>query len=114
MKLSLQKVLGKYGNRITCIRAGETVTFRGFLQHSGSKSQQNMKRTFGPLGEIPGGQYVLLAPTVLELSVGDVLSEGNLQVIIRRLETVHLRDKPIYRWGLCEKKGGEDTWGEPL
>ena len=113
MKISLQNILQKYGNRITGICGGATVAFRGFLQHSGSKSQQNMKRAFGPLGEIPGGQYVLLAPMEPELAVGDILTEGNLQVVIRRMETVRVKDKPIYQWGLCEEKGGEDLWGDP-
>ncbi len=114
MKVSLQNILQKYGNQIAGVCGGVTVAFRGFLQHSGSKSQRNMKREVGPLGEIPGGQYVLLAPMEPELSVGDVLTEGNLQVVIRRLETVRVKDKPVYRWGLCEEKGGEDAWGTPL
>lgn len=113
MKLSLQNILQKFGNRITCACGGEMVTFRGFLQHSGSKSQQNMKRDFGPLGEIPGGQYVLLAPIEPKLSVGDTLTQGDLRVVIRRLETVSALDEPLYRWGLCEQKGGTDTWGDP-
>ena len=108
--VSIQKILEKYGNRITLRKDGEVIVFRGFLQHSMSKSRQNMKREFGLLGEIPGGQYVLLAPLEPNLTVGDVLEQGSLRVEIRRVETVMAMDKPLYQWGLCEKRGGEAAW----
>ena len=105
--VSIQKILEKYGNRITLRKSGEATAFRGFLQHSGSKSRQNMKREFSLLGEVPGGQYILLAPTVPELAAGDVLEQGKLKVEIRKIETVMAMNQPLYQWGLCEKWGGE-------
>lgn len=107
--VSIQKVLEKYGNRIILRKNGEVTAFRGFLQHSASKSQQNMKREFSLLGEIPGGQYILLAPMEPSLAVGDVLEQGSLQVEIRKVETVMAMDRPLYQWGLCEKRGVEDA-----
>lgn len=114
MVYAIEKVLRRYGSSLILRRSDKTVCFHGFLQHSGSKSWQNMERSFGPLGEIPRGQYVLLAPLDPELKEGDTLVQGTLETAICRLETVTVGDKAVYRWGLCTKKGGEDTWAMQL
>lgn len=108
--VSIQKILERYGNRINRWRGAQSVTFRGFLQHSAAKSQRNMKREFCPLGEVPGGEYVLLAPTDVSLSVGDILEQGSLKVVLRRVEAMVVKDRQVYQWGLCEQTGGDQSW----
>lgn len=103
-------VFRRYGTRLQRYRGGTGVPFRGFLQHSASKSWQNMEREVMPLGEIPRGQYVLMAPLQPELAVGDVVEQAGKFYVLRRCETVMYRDTPLYVWGLCTEKGDEDTW----
>ena len=103
---SIEKVLKRYGSQLTVQKDGKHLEFRGFLQHFRSKSKGYAEYTFSPLGQIPGGQYVLLAPLQPELRVGDVLTQQKMQVEVRRLETVEYCGQPAYRWGLCVKKGG--------
>ena len=111
MDSAIARAMERYGSTITLVRSGEQTEFRGFLQHSGSKSWQNMRSQYGPLGQLPGGQYVLVAPVSPGLLEGDTLVLGDRTVVIRRLETVMRGDRAVYQWGLCEQAGGEDTWG---
>lgn len=103
---SIEKVLKRYGSQLTVQKDGKHLEFRGFLQHFRSMSKDHTQHTFGYLGQIPKGQYVLLAPLQPELRVGDVLTQQKLQVEVRRLETVEYCGQPAYCWGLCVKKGG--------
>lgn len=114
MVLTIEKVLRRYGSRLTLHGGDKTVVFHGFLQHSGSRSWYNMEPRYSPLGQIPRGKYILLAPVETPVSVGDTLDDGCTTVTVRRIENVKMGDNAIYLWGLCEEKGGEDHWGSPL
>ncbi len=70
-----------------------------------------MERKYSPLGQIPDGQVVLLAPAKPEIQEGDILSQGTLTIVVNKVETIMVKDEPLYQWGLCRKKGGADIWG---
>lgn len=108
MVVTMDKIFRRYGSRILLRRGGSETEFRGFLQHSGSKSWENMEYRYGPLGEIPRGKHILLAPAELAVNKGDTLVLGALQVVVRRIETVMAGDQKLYLWGLCVEKGSED------
>lgn len=110
MFYTMERILRKYGSAMTLIRGGKAMPFRGFLQHSGSKSWQNMRAGYCPAGRIPSGQYVLLAPMLPEVAEGDTLICGDRKVVVQNIETVMAGDTPLYRWGLCVRKGGEESW----
>lgn len=95
-----------YGDELKVLREDEILEFRGFLQHFDSHSRQNMEFTYGPLGQIPKGQYILMVPVAPKLRVGDVICRGELRVILRRLELFTVGDQPVYYWGLCEETEG--------
>ena len=88
MVYSIEKILSRYGSDLILHHGDDEIIFRGFLQHSGSRSWQNVEKTFGPLGSIPGGMYILLAPVSVELSEEDTIHCNSLAVTIRRLEIV--------------------------
>ena len=111
MRKAIKQAFYRYGTTISVRKDGKTLEFRGFLQHTDSKSWQNMRGEFCALGEIPRGQFVLFAPANVVLSHGDKLKQGDKVVAIRTLERVMLGDAVLYQWGLCENVGGEDTWG---
>ena len=69
-----------------------------------------MEHTFGPLGEIPRGQYLVLAPTWTNLTMGDLIRCDGRRFSVRRVEEENLRDEQIYSWALCVELGKEDTW----
>lgn len=106
MQYSVSRVMKHFGDKLLVLRGEEKLQFRGFLQHFDSHSRQNMEFTYGPLGEIPKGQYILMVPVAPRLQVGDVILRGELKVIVRRLELFTVGDKPVYYWGLCEETEG--------
>lgn len=110
MRGSIEKILRRYGQRVTVDRKDDRMEFRGIFQHTGSKDWHNMEKSYSLLGQIPRGQYMILAPAGVVLLVGDKLLVGSRRFSIRRVESVSWGEKPLYSWGLCVELGGEDTW----
>lgn len=108
MRKMLEKVMDRWGTTVTLRRSGKA--FKAFLQETGSRNWQNMEKIFTPLGEVPRGQYLYLGPVEPAIAVGDVLLAGGRIFELRRSEVIYYGDTPVYSWGLCVEKGGEDTW----
>lgn len=108
MRASLNKLLRRYGSCITLQRDGEETVFSGFLNHTGSHSQQNMEARFEPHGQISGGQHVLVAPLQPELKPGDTLVLGQQRYLLRRLEVQWYGKEKLCQWGLCTESGGDE------
>lgn len=106
----ISRILRKYGMPLEVLRDGKWEGFRGFLQPATSRSWQNMERQVCTLGEVPGGMYVFIGP-VGAAGEGDTLRLAGTQYLARRMDTVYYGDQAVYSWGLCSRKGGEDTWG---
>ena len=106
----IDKVMNRYGSQIVLQREESRITFRGFLHHTASKDWHNMEKVFSPLGQIPRGQYAVLAPPTMQLQVGDILNCNGKSYALRRVETVLFRDTPIYCWGLCVERGSATKW----
>ncbi len=110
MQDTISRVFARYGEEVTVDRAGEISAFRGIFQHTGSKDWQNMEKAYSLLGEIPRGQYMVLAPAGVELQPGDKLQVGSRLFLIRRAENVRWMAEELYSWGLCVEREGDDTW----
>ncbi len=106
----VESVLQRYGSEIQLLQGEESRVFRGFFQHTASKDWHNMEKVFSPLGQIPRGQYAVIAPARLGLQVGDVLMLGEKSYQLRRVETILFRDEPLYSWGLCVERGARTAW----
>ena len=109
MRQIIDKILNCYGLSMLLPRINGEV--KGFLQPvtSGSKKTQ---RDICPLGQVPEGQYTYIGPAEPEIEVGDELEFGGKVYLFRKVETMNDPQGPVYCWGLCIEKGGEDTWGE--
>ena len=97
----VEQVFSRYGSRIVLQRGEERTEFRGFFHHTASRDWHNMEKVFSPLGQIPRGQYALIAPANLGLKVGDILEHNGKSDGRRRVETILFRDDAPYSWGLC-------------
>ena len=106
----INKLLSRHGTNMQLIRGEESLEFRAFLHHTGSKMWHNMEKAFSPLGQIPRGQYAVIAPERIDLRIGDSLCWGGRRFAVRRIETVLYRQTPLYRWGLCVERGSEEPW----
>lgn len=112
MQREIGKILSEYGSAVTLQHDGISISFRAFFQPVRSKSWQYLEGNYSPLGEIPRGQYVYLGPVSPEAKAGDALTVDGKHYWLRRTELVRDKDGPLYCWGLCVEKGGEDTWGQ--
>lgn len=110
MVYTIDKILKRYGLQLQLKQGQREESFRGFLQPSRSKSLQNLQMEFSPLGQIPDGMYVLLAPAYVNAERGDTVELKDKSYELRRVEKVMYGDKTLYIWALCREKGGEDTW----
>ena len=110
MNALVEKVLERYGSRIVLHRGEERLGFRGFFHHTASKDWHNMEKVFSPLGQIPRGQYAIIAPASLGLKVGDILEHNGKSYSLRRVEIILVRDEALYSWGLCVERGATSQW----
>ena len=106
----VEKILNSYGTVLTLRHNGKDVALKGFLQPGKSVSQRSAMQKVSPLGEISGDTYLYIGPAGQETQEGDTLLQGGVQYELRQVETVMYRNTPIYLWGLCVRKGGENSW----
>ena len=107
----VDKILNSHGTAVMLCRGTECYQLFAFFQPVRSRSWQYLEGNYSPLGEIPRGQYVYIGPAEPAAKAGDVLSVGEKQYWLRRTELIRDRNGPVYCWGMCVEKGGEDHWG---
>lgn len=112
MRRMVEKILETYGTSATLQQGENTHELRAFFQPVRSKSWQYLEGNYSPLGEIPRGQYVYLGPVSPKADAGDTLLVAGKAYWLRRTELVYVGNDPVYCWGMCVEKGGEDTWGQ--
>ena len=111
MQRMVEKILSAYGTAVTLRHGGTDYELRAFFQPVRSKSWQYLEGNYSPLGEIPRGQYVYIGPVEPAAEAGDALTVGGKDYWLRRTELIRDANSPVYCWGMCVEKGGEDTWG---
>ena len=112
MRQMVEKILETYGTAVTLQQGEDAHAIRAFFQPVRSKSWQYLEGKYSPLGEIPRGQYVYLGPVSPKAEAGDTLLVAEKAYWLRRTELVRDGNGPVYCWGICVEKGGEDTWGQ--
>lgn len=110
MQSTIEKLLRRYGRAVTVFRDEESLEFQAFFHHTGSKDWHNMEKAYSKLGQIPRGQYLVIAPVWANLKMGDKLQCGNRRFAIRRVESESLGNEELYSWALCVELGREDVW----
>lgn len=111
MQQMVGKILETYGTAVTLQQSGNALAIRAFFQPVRSKSWQYLEGNYSPLGEIPRGQYVYIGPVEPQAQAGDTVKVDGKSYWLRRTELVRDCEGPVYCWGICVEKGGEDTWG---
>ena len=112
MQRMVSKILNTYGTAMTLNRGGTEYAVRAFFQPVRSKSWQYLEGNYSPLGEIPRGQYVYIGPVDPGAQAGDTVTVDDKAYWLRRTELIRDANGPVYCWGMCVEKGGEDNWGQ--
>lgn len=110
MEAVIGRIFHKYGTMVDILHDGRWQKVQVFFQPIISRNLYNMRREVSALGEIPGGQYVILGKAG-QIAEGDTLRLREENYGIRRLDTLYFGLEPVYCWGLCSKKGAQDRWG---
>lgn len=111
MRQMVEKILNTHGTTVKLEGNGEVRQVRAFFQPVRSKSWSYLSGEYSPLGEVSRGQYVYIGPVEPRAEAGDAVTVGDRQYWLRRSEVIYHRGQPVYCWGMCVEKGGEDTWG---
>ena len=109
MQRMVSRILKQYGSAVTLQKSDGSYEVRAFFQPVTSRSWQKLKREVFPLGQIPTGMYVYIGPEGYEIQEGDFLTVGDREYVLRRAETICDQDGPVYRWGLCARKGRDEA-----
>lgn len=112
MQQMVGKILNTYGMAVKLTHDGAVHDIRAFFQPVRTKSWQYLEGNYSPLGEIPRGQYVYIGPVEPMAEAGDTVEIGEKSYWLRRSELIRDANGPVYCWGMCVEKGGEDTWGQ--
>jgi hypothetical protein len=112
MQKMVSKILSAYGSKLVLVHGEESLEIRAFFQPVRSKSWQYLEGNYSPLGEIPRGQYVYIGPAEPKAEAGDTVIADGKEYWLRRSEVILDKAGPVYCWGLCVEKGGEDNWGQ--
>ena len=111
MRMMLEKILNCYGKDLELHHDGGVQRVRAFLQPVTGRGENMGSIRNSPLGQEEKGQFVYIGPVSPEALEGDWLVCPEGVFLLRRCETVDGIGGPAYRWGMCIRKGAEDTWG---
>lgn len=106
MKELIAGLMEKYGTQASFPTRADLTPRQVFFQVITSKSWQNMERMIPTGGEIPRGQYLLIAPPDTALKPADCIELHAHTYVIRRTDVIYFRDTPLFIWGLCVEGGG--------
>ena len=111
MRQMVDKILKTHGTAVTLNHGADSYDIFAFFQPVRSKSWQYLEGNYSPLGEIPRGQFVYIGPVEPGAQAGDTLTVDGKNYWLRRAELIRDGNGPVYCWGMCVEKGGEDNWG---
>ena len=111
MRGMLEKILSCYGKSLEIHCADGVKCVRAFLQPVTGRAENMSAIENSPLGKREKWQYVYIGPVEPAVEEGDMLECPEGKFLLRRCERVDGIGGPAYRWGMCVRKGAEDTWG---
>ncbi len=112
MKKLMQRLFARYGTEAVLNSYNGIMSVKVFFESVNSKSWQNMEARHHVLGKLPKGQYICRFAADVPVAAGNMLTVEGSQYIVCRVEDMLGPGGCVYRWALCTKKGGEDTWGQ--
>ena len=111
MQKLMDRVFTRYGTEAILHIAGGKQSVQVFFESVNSKSWQNMEARHHVLGKLPKGQYICRFPAKTAVNIGDWVQLDERSYSVCRVEDMLGPGGCAYRWALCTRKGGADTWG---
>ena len=107
----MESVLQRYGMTVDVIHGGVSSRVKAFFQPMGSKAA---KQVVTPLGITPQDQYLYMGPAQQPVDPDEEIAVDGRVYRVMRSEAVRNGEQIVYRWAVCRRKGGKDTWVTPL
>lgn len=111
MALRVEGLMARHGRDMILVSGEQTRAVRGFFHPISASSWQSAAPKATVLGEASQSQYTYLGPVAGQAKAGDYLLLGGRRYLLLRVETYFCDNAPVYQWGLCVERSGEDTWG---
>lgn len=111
MRKWMEKVLQRYGMTVEVWHDGVINRVKVFFQPVVARIAREVST---PLGMAPQGQYHYFGPAEQPIEVDDevLYSGANYRVI--RTEEIWDDQGVVFRWAVCRRKGGGDTWASQV
>lgn len=106
----LESIMEGYGREVAVTRGEEAFRVRAFLQPMTSRMENMLQCHPGVLGLEDQDRFIYIGPLELEVRTGDELEADGKQYWMRACHVVYGTAEPVYIWGVCVRKGGEDQW----
>lgn len=111
MQKIVDRILTQYGSFMRLGSGSQARPVYALFRSVHSAALRNLESAASALGEVPQGLYTYIGPASGNAVEGELLVVGDKEYRFRKTETVCYCNQPVYQWGLCVEKGGEDTWG---
>ncbi len=111
MRRLMDRVFIRFGTEAVLHTATGKQSVQVLFESVNSKTWQNMEARHHVLGKLPKGQYICRFPSKVAVRAGDWLEVRKERYAVCRVEDMLGPGGCVYRWALCTRKGGADTWG---
>lgn len=107
----VEKLLRQYGMAVTICQEGADETVRGFFQPVTGKVEHLAAAHPGMLGTENTRRYVYIGPLEPRPAEQGILRIEGKEYRVRTVQEIWGANGPVYLWGMCVEKGGDDQWG---
>lgn len=111
MRKTIESVINRYGITVEVWHLGVSYWTKAFFQPIKAKSAKMIST---PLGMAPQGDYQYMGPADLEIQADDGIVIDGAEYLVTRAEEIRDEQGVVYRWAVCKRKGGMDTWVRPI
>lgn len=107
----VEKLINQYGMDILLRRSDGDMPVRGFFQPVTGKVERLALAHPGVLGQENARRYIYIGPLEPGPGEWDLLQVAGKEYRVRSVHQIQGTNGPVYTWGMCTEKGGEDAWG---
>lgn len=107
MRKIMDGALRRYGTSVQVVHGNMTTPLKAIFQPVSSKVTP---KVVTPLGTVERGQYLYIGPASQALDIHDRVIVDGVSYLTTRVESYRDDKQEVYRWAVCVKEGGKDTW----
>ena len=111
MRERMEKILQRHGMAVDVWHDGTITRVKAFFQPVIARIAREIST---PLGMAPLGKFHYFGPAEQEIDVDDEVILAGVNYVVIRAEEIRDDQGIVYRWAVCRRSGGQDTWVNPI